>query len=90
MTEKKILETVTLTCPCGATVEYGNTQCGAINIGDFRRATGWFSVYDSRMASIWVCPDCAAEAVNAANALIGVLGSKYVNLASVLAIGRPK
>ena len=35
MSEKKILEIVTCTCPCGTTVDYENTWRGAINIGDF-------------------------------------------------------
>ena len=87
---KKILETVTCTCPCGATVDYENTQRGAINIGDFTRATGWFNIYDAMAASIWVCPTCAAAAVIHAKALVGILDSQYASLASILAIGRAK
>lgn len=83
----KILEVVPLTCPCGATIDYENTQQGAINIRDFRRATGWFIIYDSRMSSIWLCPTCAAAALVRAKALVEILGSKYANLPSILAIG---
>jgi len=86
----KILETVTLTCPCGATVDYENTLQGAINIGDFRRATGWFSIYDSRMVSIWTCPACAAAALEHAKAIVDILGSKHVSLASIVSLGNKK
>lgn len=86
MKRSKILEVVTLTCPCGATVDYENTQCGAINVGDCRRATGWFCLYDSMMSSIWVCPDCAANAHAHAKAIVEILGSEYANLSSILSI----
>lgn len=85
MTERtKILEVVTLRCPCGATVDYENTCCGAINIGDFERATGWFSIYDSRPSSIWTCPTCAVAALVHAKALAKIFDSEFVNLASIL------
>jgi hypothetical protein len=85
MSEKKILEVVTLRCPCGATVDYENTMRGAVNVGDVKRATGWSVIYDAMTASVWVCPTCAAAAVIHARALVGILHSEYVNLSSVLA-----
>lgn len=83
----EILEVITLTCPCGATIDYENTCQGAINIGDFRRATGWFSIYDSLLSSIWTCPRCATVALVHAKAIVTILGSEHVNLSSILAIG---
>lgn len=83
---KPILEVVTLTCPCGATVDYENTQRGTINVGDFRRATGWFSIYDSWMSSIWTCPTCAAAALEHAKAIEKILGSEHVSLSSLLTV----
>lgn len=80
---KKILETVNITCPCGATVAYKNTMQGAINLGAFRKATGWGSVYDALQSSIWICPDCIIAAVIHAKALVSILGSKHASLASI-------
>jgi hypothetical protein len=82
----KILEVVTLTCPCGAMVDYGNTMCGAVNVGDVMRATGWFNIYDAWVSSIWACPACAAAALTHAEAILEILGSEHVNLSSILSI----
>ena len=82
----KILEVATLRCPCGKTIDYENTMCGAINLGDFSRATGWFSVYDPMKSSIWVCPACAAAALAHAKAIVEILGSEYANLSSILSL----
>lgn len=82
----EILEVVTLTCPCGATVDYENTMRGAVNVGDVKRSTGWFSIYDAMQSAIWTCPTCAAAALGHAKALVEILGSEYANLPSILAI----
>lgn len=86
---KKILETVNITCPCGATVSYENTMRGAVNLGAFRKATGWGSVFDALQSSIWICPDCITAAVIHAKALVSILGSKHASLASICTLEPP-
>ncbi len=83
---KKILEVVTLRCPCGKTTDYENTMCGAVNLGDFRRATGWFNIYDAKASSIWVCPACATAALAHAKAIVEILGSEHASLSSILSL----
>lgn len=81
------METITFTCPCGASINYENPMQGAVNIGHFKKMTGWFSLFNSfTYDSIWTCPKCAKAALEHADAIVAILGTEYADLPAILSV----
>jgi len=83
----EVLEIVRFECPCGKTVDYENPNKGAVAIGHWHVTTGWFSVgnnFDG--SSIWLCPECAAAAIEQAATLATLLGTENVGISSILSL----
>jgi hypothetical protein len=75
----------TITCHCGATVEYQNDMRGAINVARCQKATGWFGMFDCIMQyTIWACPDCYCILLEHAQVIAAVLGTAEVVVSSIL------
>ena len=86
---EEILETVTLACNCGKKVDYPNTQRGAINVGQCQRATGWKSLHDTyTYGCLWVCPECFAQALEHAKAIVETLGTGNVSVKGIISAGK--
>jgi hypothetical protein len=77
-------EQLTLTCPCGESVVYENPMCGALNLGDCRRQTGWHPYITLDCANVWVCPTCADRAAALAAQIVELIGTERVTLNFIL------
>ena len=77
----------TFTCRCGDSVDYDNPAQGCVNISDFQTTTGWFSLFNGyTQGSIWTCPKCAKAALEHAEAIAAILGTKYAYLPAIIGL----
>lgn len=75
----------TLQCPCGATVVYDNPMTGAMNVGHFLTATGWYSWHNNfTFGSVLVCPECRAKVNALAKEIVDIVKTPYISLNSIL------
>lgn len=61
---------MTLTCPCGSTVDVKRTS----SVGDIRTESGWFHFMNQRngLETMWLCPACNVRALEAVAILVEV------------------
>lgn len=71
----------TIKCPCGKDSKYSTS--GGISYGDFMKKTGWspLPLYDG--SSLYLCKECAKEAVSQGERLIELVGSVYCVIPSL-------